>query len=240
MGLVISDKGLAIIKKYEGCHLQAYKCPAGIWTIGYGHTAGVQEGQVITQEQAEAYLRADCSGAERAVNSYMDRYGWNQSQFDALVSFTFNCGAGTLKNLLKSGQRSISEISVGILAYDKATVDGQPKALPGLTKRRAEEKGLFDAQGGGGSPAGSPYVVGQSYTLCADKVRVRTGPGTGNAAKSYAQLTTGAQSCAYPDGTLKKGTKVTCKAVQNVDGDTWIQIPSGWIAGCYKGKKYVS
>lgn len=138
--LSISSTGLAVIKKYEGCRLTAYKCPAGVWTIGYGHTAGVKEGMKITQAQAESYLKADCASAEKAVNSYNSKYNWNQNQFDALVSFTFNCGSGNLRNLLKNGARTIAEISAKIPAYNK----GGSVVLPGLVKRRAEEKALFD------------------------------------------------------------------------------------------------
>lgn len=140
MSLTISKKGLNIIKKYEGCRLTAYKCPAGVWTIGYGHTAGVTEGMKITHAQADAFLKADCKSAEKAVNSYYNTYRWNQNQFDALVSFTFNCGSANLKTLLKSGKRTISEISKAITLYDKAN----GKVLAGLTKRRAEEKALFN------------------------------------------------------------------------------------------------
>lgn len=91
-------------------------------------------------------------------------------------------------------------------------------------------------------PAGSSkpsYLVGKTYTLLVDAVRVRTGAGTGNAAKSYSQLTANARANAYSNGCLKKGTKVTCQAVQNVGNDVWIKIPSGWIAAYYGGSKYV-
>ena len=136
----ISDIGLSLIKKYEGCRLTAYKCPADVWTIGYGHTNGVTEGMTITQGQADAYLQEDVAWAEKAVNKYMDTYKWNQNQFDALVSFTFNCGAGNLNKLLRDGCRTIAEISEKILSYNKANGE----VLPGLERRRAEERALFD------------------------------------------------------------------------------------------------
>lgn len=136
----ISNIGLSLIKKFEGCCLTAYRCPAGVLTIGYGHTKGVTEGMTITKEQAEAYLLADVAWAEKAVNDYMDTYNWNQNQFDALVSFTFNCGAGNLKTLLRDGCRTIAEISEKIPAYNKANGE----TLPGLERRRAEERKLFD------------------------------------------------------------------------------------------------
>ncbi|MBQ5930381.1 MAG: lysozyme, partial [Clostridia bacterium] len=64
----ISKNGIDLIKKFEGCRLTAYKCPSGIYTIGYGHTSGVKKGQKITQKQAEAYLREDVKKFENGVN----------------------------------------------------------------------------------------------------------------------------------------------------------------------------
>lgn len=148
MGLSISNNGLTLIKKFEGCKLTAYKDSIGIPTIGFGHTNGVKMGQTITQSQADAYLKSDCASAEKAVNSYT-KYNWNQNQFDALVSFTFNCGSGNLKTLLNNGQRTISEISSKITAYNKSG----GKVLQGLVKRRAAEKELFD------KPASSSTVL---------------------------------------------------------------------------------
>ena len=144
MGLNISSNGLKIIKKYEGCKLTAYKCPAGVWTIGYGHTKGVKQGMKITQAQADAYLESDCKTFVKAVNKYYgtgkNKYNFNQNQFDALVSFTYNCGPGNLKTLLNGGKRSIAEISDAIPKYNKAG----GVVLKGLSNRRADEKNLFD------------------------------------------------------------------------------------------------
>ncbi len=140
MALTISNNGINLIKRFEGCRLTAYQDSAGVWTIGYGHTYGVTNGQIITQTLAEAYLKADCAAAEKAVNSYNAKYNWNQNQFDALVSFTFNCGTGNLKTLTANGTRTIAEISAKITAYSKAG----GKVLQGLVKRRAAEKELFD------------------------------------------------------------------------------------------------
>lgn len=142
MNLSISNNGLALIKKFEGCRLTAYKAVSSekYWTIGWGHYGSdVKQGQTITQEQADAFLKADCASAEKAVNSY-SKYNWNQNQFDALVSFTFNCGSGNLKTLLNNGQRTIAEISAKITAYNKAG----GKVLQGLVNRRIAEKELFD------------------------------------------------------------------------------------------------
>jgi len=143
MSLSISENGLSLIKKFEGCKLYAYKAVSTekYWTIGYGHYGSdVRQGQTITQAQADALLRTDCASAEKAVNRYNDKYHWNQNQFDALVSFTFNCGVGNLNLLLNNGNRTISEISAKITAYNKAG----GKVLKGLVTRRAAEKELFD------------------------------------------------------------------------------------------------
>ena len=131
----VSEKGFAIIKKYEGCRLTAYVCPAGKLTIGYGHTKGVKKGQKITQAQAEAYLREDVTGAEKAVNAIGK--GFNQNQFDALISFTYNCGSGNLKTLCKD--RSVDQIGEKIILYNKAN----GKKLNGLVRRREEEQRLY-------------------------------------------------------------------------------------------------
>ena len=79
MSLSISNNGLALIKKFEGCRLTAYQDSVGVWTIGYGHTSGVRKGQTIAQAQADAFLKADCTNAEKSVNSY-SKYNWNHFQ----------------------------------------------------------------------------------------------------------------------------------------------------------------
>ena len=135
-----SEKGFEIIKKYESCRLTAYLDPVGIPTIGWGHTSGVKMGQTITQAQADAYREQDVSTAERAVAKYDGTYHWNQNQFDGLVSFTYNCGAGNLDKLTANGSRTVSEISAKIPSYNKAG----GKVLSGLVRRRTEEKALFD------------------------------------------------------------------------------------------------
>ena len=112
MSLKISDNGLNLIKRFEGCRLTAYRDSVGVWTIGYGHTKGVHSGQTISMGQATEYLRQDCANAERNVNSFDSKYHWNQNQFDALVSFAFNIGS--INQLVGNGSKSISEISARI------------------------------------------------------------------------------------------------------------------------------
>lgn len=132
----ISQTGINLIKKYEGVRLVAYKCPAGVWTIGYGHTAGVKEGMVISLEQAENMLRSDLNKYEDYVEDNVT-FPMSQNQFDALVSFTFNCGVGNLRTLIKN--RTPEQIAEAILLYDK----GGGKVLEGLVKRRKDEQALF-------------------------------------------------------------------------------------------------
>ena len=140
MAMKTSPKGVSLIKSFEGCRLKAYKCPAGVWTIGYGYTAGVKEGDTITQETADDYLRNDLAKYEKAVQNYDGIYNFNQNQFDALVSFTYNCGVGNLKNLTQNGKRTLEQISVKLPLYNKAG----GVVLRGLQRRRAAEKDLFD------------------------------------------------------------------------------------------------
>lgn len=140
MAMKTSSKGVSLIKQFEGCRLKAYKCPAGVWTIGYGHTAGVKQGDVITPQTADDYLRNDLTTYENAVLKYDNIYHFNQNQFDSLVSFTYNCGAGNLKSLTQSGKRTIAQIGEKLLLYNKAG----GVVLRGLQRRRAAEKELFD------------------------------------------------------------------------------------------------
>lgn len=136
-----SEKGKALIKKYEGCRLKAYKCPAGVLTIGYGHTNNVRVDDVITQAEADKLLDIDIVIKEKEVNSVL-RVPVTQGQYDALVSFAFNLGIGNLKKstllrLVNQGKykNASNEFSRWVYAGGKV--------LAGLVKRRNEEKELF-------------------------------------------------------------------------------------------------
>ncbi len=136
-----SDKGIALIKKFEGLELKAYRDAIGVLTIGYGHTGGVKDGQTITEAQAVALLRDDLAGFERAIERMID-VSLSQQQFDALVSFTFNVGSGALnKSTLrrKLNQGDYQGAAEEFLRWAKAG----GKELPGLVKRRAAERELF-------------------------------------------------------------------------------------------------
>lgn len=149
--------GIGLIKKFEGCRLDAYKCPAGIWTIGYGHTGDVQPGQKITQAQAEAILRVDLEKFEKKVEKYYSRYRWAQNEFDAMVSFAFNLGS--IDQLTAGGTRSRAVIAEKMLLYNKAA----GKVLPGLTRRRNEERELFLRKAVENAGAGSSTADAAQY-----------------------------------------------------------------------------
>ncbi len=139
-----SESGLALIRQFEGLRLSAYRCPAGIATIGYGSTAGVQMGQTITSERAEELLREDVRQFEAAV-SRLVKVPLTQGQFDALASFAFNLGAkslekSTLLRLLNAGDYS------GAAAQFDRWVYASGKKLSGLVKRRAAERALFEGK----------------------------------------------------------------------------------------------
>jgi GH24 family phage-related lysozyme (muramidase) len=152
--MVTSTNGINLIKKFEGCRLTAYRCSAGVLTIGYGHTNGVTEGMTITEVQATEFLKSDLKTSENAVNKY-SAYDFNQNQFDALVSFTFNCGSGNLSKLTAKGTRTLTEISNALLLYNKAN----GKKLAGLVKRRQAEKTLFD------TPSDTELTIATTCTI---------------------------------------------------------------------------
>ncbi len=131
-----SQKGIDLIKSFEGCKLTAYQDSVKVWTIGYGHTSGVKPGMKITQAQAEDFLKKDLAKFEKAVNAI--KQDFNQNQFDALVSFAYNCGTGNL-NKLCTGRTKL-EIGSKMLLYDKAG----GKTLAGLTRRRRAENKLYN------------------------------------------------------------------------------------------------
>ena len=138
----ISQAGVDAIKAFEGLRLDAYKCPAGIPTIGYGSTGShVSMGMSITEEYAEVLLREDIERFERCVNEYVT-VELTQHMFDALVSFAFNLGCGALKRstLLKRVNVNRKEDAANeFLRWDKAG----GRKLAGLTRRRNEEREMF-------------------------------------------------------------------------------------------------
>jgi len=136
-----SQKGIDLIKHFEGCELNAYKCPAGVWTIGYGHIKGVQEGDVITEQQADEMLVEELNEYENYINTLVT-VPLNQNQYDALVSWVYNLGSSnlnssTLLKVLNSGD--YTGVPEQIMRWNKAG----GKVLEGLTRRRQAEADLF-------------------------------------------------------------------------------------------------
>lgn len=142
MAKTTSQAGIDLIKSFEGCVLKAYRCPANVLTIGYGHTGNdVRERLVWTQTQADNALKKDLKKYENYVNSLANEFDYNfsQCQFDALVSFTYNCGRGNLYKLTQNGTRTTDEIYNAFPLYNKAN----GKVLNGLVRRRTAEQKLF-------------------------------------------------------------------------------------------------
>jgi len=138
------DEGISLIRYFEGCRLDAYLCPAGVWTIGYGHTKGVKEGDTIDQEAAEAFLIEDLEEFEGYVTEMVE-VPLSQSQFDALVSWTFNLGPGNLERstlLEKLNQGEYKDVPFEIKRWTRAG----GVILPGLVKRRNAEAALFEGR----------------------------------------------------------------------------------------------
>lgn len=139
--MTTSSKGLQLIKDFEGLRLFAYRCPAGVPTIGYGHTLDVKMGQAITEKQAEDFLKQDVTPIERYLNDI--GINFRQEQFDALVSWIFNLGAGKFQHstLFKKicEDAPSGEIAEQILKWVNA--DGKP--LVGLKRRRVAEANMF-------------------------------------------------------------------------------------------------
>ena len=136
-----SPKGIALIKEFEGLRLKAYKCPGGVWTIGYGHTADVKPGMVISEDQAEEYLKADLIAFEKYLNDL--RLAINQNQFDALVSFIYNVGTGNFSSstLLRKVRANPQDNS--IMDEFLRWVYSNGRVLPGLQRRRLAEMKLY-------------------------------------------------------------------------------------------------
>ena len=141
----ISQEGIALIKRFEGCKLQAYKCSAGVPTIGFGSTRGVTMDMEISQDRAEALLLEDVSDFEEEVNKCV-KVPLEQNQFDALVAWTFNLGGSNLRSstMLKVLNNSEYEkVPSEMKRWNKVTVNGEKIVSDGLMRRREAESLLF-------------------------------------------------------------------------------------------------
>lgn len=139
----ISKQGIELIKKFEGFKQYAYICPAGVVTIGYGHTKGVRLGQNCTEAEAEQFLKEDLEIAEAELNKVANEVKLTQGQYDSLVSFIFNLGAGNFKTstlrkkVLNNPADPTIKYEFGKWVYVKG------KVSPGLQRRRLEESKLY-------------------------------------------------------------------------------------------------
>lgn len=139
----VNAAGRALIKEFEGLRLQAYPCPAGLWTVGYGHTRTARPGMVISAEQAEWLLDDDLRLAARDV-SRLVTVPLNDHQFAALVSFLFNIGAKNFaeSSLLRLLQRGwYEQVPAQLMRWTKV----RGEAMGGLTRRRAAEARLWNS-----------------------------------------------------------------------------------------------
>lgn len=139
--MTTSKLGLQTIKAFEGLRLTAYKCPAGVWTIGYGHTKGVKQGQVIDQSKADDYLVEDIAPIERMLNKI--GINFRQEQFDALVSWIFNLGEGKFLNSTMYKRISSNADDVDITDQMVKWINSGGIPLVGLKRRRIAEANMF-------------------------------------------------------------------------------------------------
>lgn len=143
----LTPKGVQLIKGHEGCKLTAYLCPAGKWTIGYGHTGpDVYKGLTISQERAEELFIQDVESREVVLSQYLGKSFTNAWQFSAMLSLMFNIGnanfkASTVLRQHLAGKNA--EAAEAILMWNKITVNGKKVVSNGLVTRRKAEKELY-------------------------------------------------------------------------------------------------
>ena len=222
----IGQAGLKLIMEFEGCRLAAYQCAAGVWTIGYGHTAGVHKGMTITQAQAEEYLKQDVAKFEKYINNatYVPiTASLTQNQFDALVSFAYNCGAGNVKKLCKG--RTAAQIATAMLQYCKAN----GKTLAGLRRRREAEQKLFNTPDTGTMAAATTTMASTTTKNTEDYNMQTIKKGSKGKAVKVWQIIIGATA----DGNFGSGTESTTKTWQKNNGLTADGIvgAKSWKAG---------
>lgn len=195
----INEEGLKLIKNFEGLRLKSYRCPANILTCGYGHTGSdVKENMVITQEQADKWLKQDLIKFENGVKSCV-KVSLNENQFSALVSFAYNCGIGALQQstlLKKLNAKDYIGASNEFLKWNKAG----GKVLAGLTRRRNAERDLFLKHDIHHNDNHLPYEVKTTTNL-----NIRIAPSTTSAIIR----------------TVPAGTVLKVWAIQTIGGRVW-------------------
>lgn len=184
----VSASGINLVKRFEGLHkvgqdgiIRAYRCPAGRWTVGYGHTKGVRSGVQGDEAQCEQWLQEDLNVAGQAINRHV-RVPLSQAQYDALASFIFNVGEGNFASstLLKKLNKGLyDEVPAQILRWNKATVDGVLTELRGLTRRRTAEAALFSMDAPLASEGGDPMIQKPVPTATKPLTKSKTIAGAG-------------------------------------------------------------
>lgn len=206
--LKASKDCINLIKKFEGCRLQGYICPAGVPTIGYGYTGKINGKPitttlVITSAQAEDLLCADLERFEAHVRKFDSAYHWTQNEFDALVSFAYN--VGSINNLTMNKKRTKAQIAQAMLLYNKAN----GRVLTGLCKRRQAEQALF------------LQSSGKDDDTVALSMKVVKSGSKGNTVKAVQILLNGyGYSCGTPDGQFGNKTLAAVKKFQKEKGLT--------------------
>ena len=198
----ISQDGIQLIKRFEGLHkvqpdgmISAYQWRAGKWTIGWGSTKGVRSGMKITQDEAELRLREDLRNSEADVKRYVS-VPLTQGQYDALVSFVFNLGAGNFQSstlLKKLNQGLYNDVPEQIMRWNKARVSGKLTVLNGLTRRRAAEAAIFarDAKlpSDEGGPTMPQKVTAAAATKPLTQSKTMAGAGIAGSATGLGEIT---------------------------------------------------
>lgn len=144
----INAAGLTIIKEFEGLRLESYQDIAGVWTIGYGHTLGVEPDQQITELIADGLLDDDLERVETILTRELERFHLSENEFSALGSLCFNVGCmaavkPNFKIYKALAARDKAAAADAILLWDKGTINGVKQSIPGLTRRRQAERALF-------------------------------------------------------------------------------------------------
>lgn len=220
----ISETGIKLIKQFEGLRLQAYKALSTeqYFTIGYGHYgADVYKGMTITEEQADKFLRNDINKFEDAVNKYTNKYNFTQGQFDALVSFAFNCGIGNLNKLVDNGNRTLEQIADNLVKYNKAG----GHVLEGLVRRRQEELKLFNMDYNLDTSKKIGLALGK-YKVTASSLKIRKNIGTDS----------------EQVGILQNGEIIELQSIYNYKNQIWGKIATNkYICMIYdNNKQYVT
>ena len=197
----VSEDGIGLVKRFEGLHklqddgmVTAYRCPAGKWTIGYGSTKGIRSGMKLTEAECEQRLIHDLKDAEAEVKRSVT-VPLTQGQYDALVSFVFNLGAGNFRSstlLKRLNQGLYNDVPEQIMRWNKARVEGKLTVLNGLTRRRAAEAAIFSSDAklpaDEGGPIGPQKVTAEAVKPLA-KSKTMAGAGIAGAATALGEIT---------------------------------------------------